>query len=348
MKNDESAFHVGEPIPGGEVLRWHLFDVKVDQQTGMETGVKTPEGNYYGFFRGEIMSFDQSSKGDDREPMIVRSDGSKIPFEQWVDEQDAKLNIRPNNEQDPNKNPERELSSINPLMTEGNVRLEKIESSPDSGSPVGTVLDGVIKNMPVKIGHSIKLSSGNTSTVNSIIPEPDTGNFIIVTEGGKYRLEPSVLIDKARVNAVVAKTGEGIYFGKHITLEQRDREAIAEVVGLSEKILEIAKASSKWKKFEELTDRLFKEGAILSLIFPPNWLIDAGPNAEIQEVRENLSVKVHVPSDIYNLYCYNGIAQSVRNFTINMSNESIRGRSTSGLGDDLRKLAYLLKQNNCV
>ena len=70
--------------PGGELPDWQLYQVRVDQETGKEKGVDTPDGVFYPFNNGERFV----QEGTEREPFIINKDGNKIRFEDWEKEQE--------------------------------------------------------------------------------------------------------------------------------------------------------------------------------------------------------------------------------------------------------------------
>ncbi|MGI6314757.1 MAG: hypothetical protein ACOXZY_02505 [Patescibacteria group bacterium] len=64
--------------PGVPVENWRLFEPRIDIKTGKEVGFVDPEGNYYTLKKGEELVF-----GEDRKPMIRKTDGQEISFEEW-------------------------------------------------------------------------------------------------------------------------------------------------------------------------------------------------------------------------------------------------------------------------
>jgi len=70
-------------IPGGPVPEWQLFEPQIKKtETGIEeTGVITPDGQYFPFDHGESIAFIR--EGNQRKPVIKLSDGTEVSFEAW-------------------------------------------------------------------------------------------------------------------------------------------------------------------------------------------------------------------------------------------------------------------------
>mgnify|MGYP001603036974 CR=1 FL=1 len=73
------------PTPRGErPAHWRLYELRVDQQTLKEEGVKTPDGKYYPFQNGEkFVQISISEIPGERVSIIVEQDGHKRLFESW-------------------------------------------------------------------------------------------------------------------------------------------------------------------------------------------------------------------------------------------------------------------------
>lgn len=71
--------------PGQALDYFQQFDVRVDQATMEQIGVRTPEGKFIPFRNGEEFVGIQQPDGH-RKPMI-RVGGTEIDFEKWAAEQ---------------------------------------------------------------------------------------------------------------------------------------------------------------------------------------------------------------------------------------------------------------------
>ena len=80
MHNVESQLRPGESMP-----EYNLYENRVNAETLEEIGVNAPDGKFYPFLDGEKFSLDR--KGEfDREPIIIKKDGTRISFKEWVGE----------------------------------------------------------------------------------------------------------------------------------------------------------------------------------------------------------------------------------------------------------------------
>lgn len=74
-----------QKLPGGPLSEHNFYESRVNQQTLEEVGVKDPEGKFYPFLEGEKISFDRET-GSDRKAFIIKSDGTRVSFTDWVKE----------------------------------------------------------------------------------------------------------------------------------------------------------------------------------------------------------------------------------------------------------------------
>jgi len=79
----ENPFEKDSPRPGGELPKWNLYELRVDQATGEEKGVKTPDGTFYPFNNEEKFTQIKETEDGERLSFIIDKDGNQIPFEEW-------------------------------------------------------------------------------------------------------------------------------------------------------------------------------------------------------------------------------------------------------------------------
>ncbi len=156
-------------------------------------------------------------------------------------------------------------------------------------------------------------------------------------------------LDRDLLKDIVKNTGEQRYYGKDFELNYEMRNQIEVVAKAMQEYLKENKEGREWQELEELIDEGDKKGVLMSFAgFPPRWLVDGGENSPIKKVRtEDGSPGIQVSTEIYNLYYWDGIANSLTK-EAKTSNDGLKGRSTSFLNENLRNVSLFFKKNNLI
>ncbi len=160
---------------------------------------------------------------------------------------------------------------------------------------------------------------------------------------------PNEDFDREQLRELTQSTSEpGKYFGKDVLLTNELRHQLDLVTQQAKKVLQpfIDQYHTQWQEYLRLTEEGKDKGVLLSMTshegtFVPTWCVDGGALAGVEKIRVDGVPRVQVPTHIFNLINWLNITQSIEKVA-SLSNETIKGRSTSQLGLALTQMSYLL------
>lgn len=80
-----------EMMPGGAIPESELWGPRINLKTGVQIGVKDPQGQFYRFQEGEEFVLIKKTRFANREPYIRLKDGKEISFDAWKAERVKKF-----------------------------------------------------------------------------------------------------------------------------------------------------------------------------------------------------------------------------------------------------------------
>jgi len=163
--------------------------------------------------------------------------------------------------------------------------------------------------------------------------------------------QPQPELDRALLNDVMSRAlTPGTLFGRGLDLSERDREQFSVVVGLAENKLAPNYEDPEWQAFQALVQEGSDKGVLMSFASQegsnvPSWCVNGGESATVKKIRlaDSGTPAIEVPAKIFNLFHWQITTESLSKY-ITSSNDTLKGRMTKYLGQDLQQLSQLLKE----
>lgn len=144
-----------------------------------------------------------------------------------------------------------------------------------------------------------------------------------------------------------------VLYGRGFELTADGRRQLELVVEIMQKALEKQKESPQWLRLQKLIEEGGDKGILMDLGFStehrcPRWLIDGGTSAEVKKIRRDVgTAAIEVPSDIYNLYYWDTMAESLSKIA-KTSYDMQKGTMAAPLAGILRQLSRFFKETGLI